>query len=225
MCQHGQPTAQPFLWRRFTLPQNCPLRCLPVTQALAFIMNRYIFTIISAVIISGCAFTTKPNQDSGFAEAKSLVQFEGCYENCSDKSDGSALTCLSSWIWPDVFGPKNMPDEIYVEAKNYSELTVTAFELGNEVKKSLFKEGEHFTFTKGRIELKRKYIASGATEPGNVFIGVGTGKTALGIDPKGDGRVEQSSSFAGTGFLIIPIAASSTDISKIKRKATSCNES
>ncbi|WP_062271170.1 hypothetical protein [Endozoicomonas arenosclerae] len=188
-------------------------------------MNKYILIIISAAFISGCAFTTKPNQDLGFAEAKSLAEFEGCYENCSDTSDGSALTCLSGKIWPKVFDPNNMPDEIFVEAKNNSELTVTAFKLGNEVEKSLFIEGEHFTFIKGRIELKREYIASGATEPGNVFIGVGTGKTVLGIDAKGEGRVEQSTSFAGTGFLVIPIAASGTDISKIRRKGASCNES
>ena len=188
-------------------------------------MKKYILTIILATFISGCAFTTKPNQDLGFTEAKSLTQFEGCYENCSDTSDGPVLTCLSEKIWPEVFDPENVPDEIYVEAKNNSELTVTAFKLGNEVEKSLFKEGKHFTFTKGRIELKREYIASGATEPGNVFIGVGTGKTVLGIDAKGEGRVERSTSLAGTGFLVIPIAVSGTSISKIKRKGSSCNES
>ena len=83
--------------------------------------------IISSALISGCAFTTKPNQDLGFAEAKSFTQFEGCYENCSDPSDGTALTCISGKIWPKIFDPENTPDEFYVEATSSSELIVTAF--------------------------------------------------------------------------------------------------
>lgn len=181
--------------------------------------------MISAAFISSCTFTTKPVEDSGFTEAKSLSQFEGCYQNCSDTSDGSALTCLSGKVWPKEFDAEHLPDEVQVEASGNSELTVTAFNKGSVVKKSLFKKGEHFNFAQGRIELEREYVASGATEPGNVFIGVGTGKTLLGLDKEGQGRVQQSTSFAGTGFLIIPIAASGTDVSKIQRKGAVCNES
>ena len=188
-------------------------------------MNKFTLTIIFAAFITSCAFTTKPNEDSGFSEAKSLTQFEGCYQNCSGTSDGSALTCLSGKIWPKAFDSESLPDEILVETTSSSELTVTAFNKSREVKKSLFKEREHFTFAQGRIELKREYIASGATKPGNVFIGVGTGKTLLGLDEEGQGRVQQSTSFSGTGFLVIPITASNTDISKIKRKGAICNES
>ena len=188
-------------------------------------MNKYILTILSVAFISGCV--VKPNEDLGFAVAKNIAQFEGCYENCSDRSDGSAPTCLSYRIWPRVFDIGSEPDEIYIEKKNNSELTISAFKLGNEVVKSLFKEGEHFTFTKGRIELKRKYSISGVTqptEPGDIFLGFGTRKTIFGIDAKGEGRVEESESVAGTGFIIFPVVVSGTDISKIKRKGASCNE-
>ena len=185
-------------------------------------MNKYILTILSVAFISGCVF--KPNEDLGFAVAKNLAQFEGCYANCSDSSDGSSPTCLSYRIWPRVFDIGSEPDEIYVEKKNNSELTISAFKLGNEVVKSSFKEGEHFTFTKGRIELKRKYGISDITEPGEVFLGFGTRKTIFGIDAKGEGRVEKSESVAGTAFIIFPIVAFGASISKIKRKGASCNE-
>lgn len=186
-------------------------------------MTKYILALTLTMIASGCSLTTKPKNDLGFAEVHGLAQFNGCYENCSDTADGSALTCLSNKIWPDHFTQENRPDEIYVESKSNVEIAVTAFKLGNKIKESLFKEGEHFTFKHGRIELKRETIASGASEPGNPFIGIATGKTILGIDASGEGRVEQSTSFVGTGFLIIPVAGSGTDVSKIKRKGPVCS--
>lgn len=80
-----------------------------------------------------------------------------------------------------------------------------------------FWEGEDFEFKAGRIELKRDYVASGAREPGNPFIGVVTSKTLLGLDDSGQGRISQSTAFAGTGFLIIPVAGKTSNTQKIER--------
>ena len=202
----------------------------PLSKVLAFCMNKHILIVVLAAFMPGCVFITKPHQDSGFAKAESLSQFEGCYENCSDTSDGSASICLSRVIWPKLFDSENRPDEIHVKVKNESELTATAYKLGSEVEKSLFKEGEQFTFSRGRIKLKRESVFSNPffgrhPEPGNVFFGFATNKIKLGIDSEGEGRVRESTFFAGTGFLIIPLVGYGTDISKIKRKGASCNES
>ena len=201
----------------------------PLSKALAFCMNKRILIIVLAAFMPGCVYVTKPYQDSGFAKAESLSQLEGCYENCSNEYDGSAPICLSRVIWPKLFDSENKPDEIHVEAKNESELAVTAYKLGSEVEKSLFKEGEHFTFTKGRIELKRKNIFHRSSdEPGdvgNIYFGFITNKVILGIDSEGEGRVRESSLIAGTFLLIFPAVGYGAGIGKIKRKGASCNES
>lgn len=164
-----------------------------------------------------------PRDDSGFVEAANLKAFEGCYKNCSDISDGSASACLSDIVWPKVFEIENKPDAVFIEQEGNNRLSVSAISNGVVLKKSAFEAGRDFEFKNGRIELDREYIASGAREPGNVFIGVGTGKTVLGLDAEGQGRVSQSVSFAGTGFLIIPIAGAATDVSRIERSEELCN--
>ena len=168
---------------------------------------------------------TTPAGDSGFHKPQSLQEFDGCYQNCSDSSDGSASACLSSIIWPDAFDHESMPEAISVLAVREDRLTVQAHQHGKAIKSSEFVDGKHFEFSSGRIELKREFLASWATEPGNVFIGVATGKTVLGLDEKGRGRIEQSGTFAGTGFLIIPIAGTATDVSRIERRNELCSGS
>ncbi|MDK9557840.1 hypothetical protein QQF73_09420 [Marinobacter sp. M216] len=187
-------------------------------------MNR-VFIFLAIAIFTGCASTTVPRNDSGFVEVANLKAFEGCYKNCSNTSDGSALACLSDIVWPKVFGIENKPEAVFIKQEDNNRLIVSAISNGMILKKSAFEAGRDFEFENGRIELDREYIASGAREPGNVFIGVGTGKTVLGLDAHGQGRVSQSVSFAGTGFLIIPIAGAATDVSKIERSEGLCNSS
>lgn len=180
--------------------------------------------LLSTVLFTGCATRTAPDHDSGFAKVLGLDAFEGCYKNCSDTSGGSALACLSSIIWPDEFGQENRPEAVHIRQENSSRLVTSAILNGVVVRESTFEAGQDFYFREGRIELKRDYIASGAGQPGNVFIGMGTGKTILGLDAEGQGRVSQSVAFAGTGFLIIPIAGSATDIWTIRRDQELCIE-
>ena len=164
----------------------------------------------------------EPRHDRGFVEAGSLRAFEGCYENCSDPSDGSAVACLSSILWAEAFEYESRPQGIGVRSHGSNRLTVSAFSGGAIVKEAEFTEGEDFYFDGGQIELKRQYLASGASEPGGVFIGVATGRTTIGVDEDGHGRVRQTGSFVGTGFLIIPIAGSGTNVSRIKRNDSLC---
>lgn len=185
-------------------------------------MNRTML-FLPILFFTGCASTTGPDIDLGFAELADLEAFEGCYKNCSDTSDGSASVCLSDIIWPKVFEIKNKPEAIFIEQEGNNGLMVSAISNGVTVKKSTFEAGKDFHFKNGRIELDREYIASGAGEPGNVFIGIGTGQTVLGLDEYGQGRVSQSVAFAGTGFLIIPVAGTATDVSKIERSESLCN--
>tara|TARA_B100000749_G_C18350431_1_gene433011 strand:- start:206 stop:754 length:549 start_codon:yes stop_codon:yes gene_type:complete len=169
------------------------------------------------LFFAGCASTEVAEEDTGFASSPSLEAFVGCYRNCSDPSDGSAQTCLSSIIWPDGFEAETRPQAVLIEKGHGESLVASAISDGVVLKQSQFREGEDFEFTSGRIELKRDYAASGAREPGNPFIGIMTSKTMLGLNASGQGRISQSTTFAGTGFLIIPIAGSTLSTQQIER--------
>ncbi len=169
------------------------------------------------LLFTGCASTEVTENDSGFAESHGLEAFIGCYRNCSDPLDGSAPVCLTSIIWPDVFTAETRPQAVYIRKGDGKSLVASAISDGAVLKQSQFWEGEDFEFKAGRIELKRDYVASGAREPGNPFIGVVTSKTLLGLDDSGQGRISQSTAFAGTGFLIIPVAGKTSNTQKIER--------
>jgi hypothetical protein len=166
---------------------------------------------------AGCASTDVAEEDTGFAESPGLEGFIGCYRNCSDPSDGSAPVCLTYIIWPDEFAAATPPQAVYIQKGDGKSLVASAISDGVLLKQSRFREGEDFEFKAGRIELKRDYVASGAREPGNPFIGMVTSKTVLGLDDSGQGRVSRSTAFAGTGFLIIPVAGKTSNTQKIER--------
>ncbi|WP_296935873.1 hypothetical protein [uncultured Marinobacter sp.] len=173
--------------------------------------------IAICLFCAGCASTKVAEEDTGFAKTPSLEAFTGCYRNCSEPSDGSAPVCLSSIIWPDEFTAETRPKAVYIQKGDGNSLVASAVSDGVLLKQSRFREGEDFELKGGRIELKRDYIASGAREPGNPFIGVVTSKTLLGLDDSGQGRISQSTAFAGTGFLIIPVAGKTSNTQKIER--------
>ncbi|WP_418141888.1 hypothetical protein NUW46_08890 [Marinobacter sp. MA] len=173
--------------------------------------------IAMCLFFAGCVSTEVEEEDTGFAKSPSLEAFVGCYRNCSDRSDGSEQTCLSSIIWPDSFTAVTRPQVVLIDKGDGKSLVASAISDGIVLKQSQFREGEDFEFANGRIELKRDYVASGAREPGNPFIGMMTSKTVLGLDASGQGRISQSTTFAGTGFLIIPIAGSTSSTLRIER--------
>lgn len=169
------------------------------------------------LFFTGCASTEVTENDIGFAESPNLDAFVGCYRNCSNPSDGSAPACLTSILWPDAFPSETRPEAVNIQKGDSNSLIASAISDGVVLKQSRFQEGEDFEFKAGLLELKREYIASGAREPGNPFIGVVTSKTTLGLDASGQGRITQSTAFAGTGFLIIPVAGKTSNTQKIER--------
>ncbi|MCG2582672.1 MAG: hypothetical protein KA296_17520 [Marinobacter sp.] len=169
------------------------------------------------LFLAGCASKEVTENDTGFAQTPSLDAFVGCYRNCSSPSDGSAPVCLTSILWPDVFTSEARPAAVNIEKGDGNSLIASAISQGVVLKQSRFREGENFEFKAGLLELKREYVASGAQEPGNPFIGVVTSKTMLGLDASGHGRISQSTAFAGTGFLIIPVAGKTSETHKIER--------
>lgn len=173
--------------------------------------------ITLSLLFAGCASTEVTENDTGFAQSPNLEAFVGCYRNCSNPSDGSAPVCLTSILWPDGYTSETRPEAVLIQRGDGNSLIASAISDGVVLTHSRFQEGEEFEFKAGLLELKREYIASGAREPGNPFIGVVTSKTVLGLDASGQGRISQSTAFAGTGFLIIPVAGKISDTQKIER--------
>ena len=176
-----------------------------------------ILLLMMLLLSAGCAYNSVPEGDKGFVESPDLDAFVGCYHNCSDSPEGSPAVCLSSILWPGAFNPETRPSAVSIERGDGNSLIASAITAGVVLRHSRFVEGEDFEFRAGRIELKREYAASGAREPGNPFIGVASSQTVLGLDASGQGRISQSTAFAGTGFLIVPVAGKTTSAQKISR--------
>lgn len=176
--------------------------------------------VIPAALLFGCV-STKPSNDFGFTDAISLAAFDGCYENRGETGKGAGPRFLSRTIWPKVKLPDKDIDAVQVNIIGNTAVRITAFSVHQVVRQDTFVEGKDFSFRSGQITISRAF-GSAATEAGNPFIGAGVGSTTLGVDAAGNGRSVDSALFAGTAFLVIPIAGSVNDIVRFNRDPKLC---
>ena len=176
--------------------------------------------IISAALLCGC-ISTKPRNDLGVTRVTSLASFDGCYENRGETGAGASPRFLSGSIWSNVDLTHKDIEAVQVSAIGSNTVRVTAFSAHQIVRQDTFVEGKDFTFRSGQITISRAF-RSAATEPGSVFIGAGVGATTLGVDAAGNGRSVESATFAGTAFLVIPIAGSVNDTARFNRTTELC---
>jgi hypothetical protein len=175
---------------------------------------------ICAVLLYGCV-STKPRGDLGFRDAASLASFEGCYINEGETGKGAGTRFLSRAIWPKADIEHKNIEAVQVSSTEANTLRVTAFAAYQPIRQEFFVEGKDFVFESGKIRISHA-IGSAATEPGNVFIGAGVTTTTLGIDAAGNGRSVDSATFAGTAFLVIPVAGNVSDTVRFRRTANLC---
>lgn len=176
--------------------------------------------MISTALLCGCV-STKPSNDLGFTNATSLAAFDGCYENRGETGKGAGPRFLSGTIWPKVELPHKDIDAVQVSVIGSNTVRVTAFSAHQAVRQDTFVEGKDFSFRAGQITISHAF-GSAATEAGNPFIGAGVGTTTLGVDAAGNGRSVDSATFAGTAFLVIPIAGSVNDTVRFNRAPIFC---
>lgn len=175
---------------------------------------------ISAALLCGC-ISTKPSNDLGFTRATSLAAFDGCYENRGETGKGAGPRFLSRTIWPKADLAHKDIEAIQVSVIGNDAVRVTAYAAHQVVRQDTFVEGKDFTFRSGQITISHAF-GSAATEPGNPFIGAGIGSTTLGVDAAGNGRSMESATFAGTAFLVVPIAGSVNDTARFNRSTDLC---
>lgn len=170
----------------------------------------------------GCALSTGPKDDTGFDAAKDLQALGGCYRN---NGEGDDQRYLSAVIWPREGLDHPRIKAIHVAFEKPQSLRITAVGTGEAIKESIFVEGKDFHLASGRIEVKSDAITSFAYPAGNVFIGVGNESRVLGLDKHGNARMQESASFAGTAFLVIPVAGHVRDAFRFSRAPALCEES
>lgn len=167
----------------------------------------------------GCSMSSAPESDLGFDRKASIESLAGCYRN---RGDGEYVRYLSAVIWPGQQLEHAEIAAIKVELEGSRGLRVAAVTSGTTLKESVFQEGRDFHFESGMIGVKADTFTSLAYPAGNVFIGAGHEAHALGIDPRGDARMQENVSFAGTAFLVIPMAGSVRDAFRFPRSPELC---
>ena len=190
--------------------------------SLAPMKHYRIGTVILLVGASlSCAISTAPKDDTGFSDVKDIKSLAGCYRN---RGEGEGARYLSAVIWPKEQLPHELISAIRVVFEEPRSLRVAALGPEGTSKEGIFVEGTNFHVTSGRIQIQSDTVASFAYPAGNVFIGAGHQSQSLGLDPRGDARMQESATFAGTAFLVIPIAGNVRDAFRFPRSKDLCNE-
>lgn len=180
---------------------------------------RIAMACLLAAAVGGCAVSPLPESDPGFAAVEEIQSLAGCYRN---RGDGDDPRYLSAVIWPSQALTHADIVAIKVEFEGPRGLRVSALTSAGIARQALFLEGEDFHLTSGRIEVKADTTASLAYPAGNVFIGAIHETQALGLDPRGDARLQEGAAFAGTAFLVIPMAGDVQDAFRFPRSPELC---
>ncbi|TNE78239.1 MAG: hypothetical protein EP334_05185 [Gammaproteobacteria bacterium] len=85
-------------------------------------------------------------------------------------------------------------------------LKIVAYADHQVVLEQSFSSERDFQFIGGKVLLPSRRAVSGAGEPGNPFIGAMQTDIQIGMDSVGKGYVQETTTFAGTAFLVIPVA-------------------
>ena len=183
------------------------------------------YRIVTVMMLVGaslsCALSTAPKNDAGFSAVKDLESLAGCYRN---RGEGEGVRYLSAVIWPKEQLAHEQISAIKAVFEGPRSLRVAALSSEGTAKEGIFVEGTDFHLASGRIQIQSDTIASFANPAGNVFIGAGQQSKSLGLDPRGDARVQESATFAGTAFLVIPMAGNVRDAFRFPRSQELCNE-
>lgn len=184
-------------------------------------IRHFIRVLILAACGAGCVQLDAPKNDLGFSKAANLSDFAGCYAN-KGEGESSDTLYLSSVVWSDAnFKHKEIKAIRFAfEAPSKLLLTVETG-LGQQQQKALVAR-QDFHEKSGRIELKSAPIASLLYPGGNPALGAGYESVTLGTDPKGNLRLLNSDAFAGTAFIVIPMAVYSRTVFRFVRNPALC---
>lgn len=174
-------------------------------------MTRLLLVLFISLLLMGCATSSKPADNTEFANLQTLRELEGTYQNLGLRQEKTPPFYLSSIIWP---APSQLDHAsiLTIEVRVPSEHTVlvrASSEQGVE-REDIFIEGRHFELTSGRIRLKQKNGIAGL-KSGEPIIGVYYEGVELGLDQKGNGKYHNKSGVIGLVYSFLPLAFSSSE--------------
>lgn len=188
-------------------------------------MHRRWLAVIAA-LLSGCVVNPDSATDTVGAPLTSLQVLAGCYQNRGEPPDSVPKRYLSQLFWPDLTLDGHVTlEQVEVEPLSATAVRIRALQAGVVIRQSDFREGEHFTREADRIELSGNWGSSLAAPADNPFIGAYHERISLWLDTRGDGRMTNTSTFAGTAFLIIPLAGSVSEHTRFVRMGDQCPRS
>ncbi|MEL0169446.1 MAG: hypothetical protein VW877_15085 [Pseudomonadaceae bacterium] len=185
-------------------------------------MHRHWLAVIAA-LLSGCVVSPESATDSVGAPLPGLQVLAGCYQNRGEPSDSVPKRYLSQLFWPALTLDEHVGvEQLEVEPLSATAVRIRALQSGAVIRQSDFREGEHFTRRDDRIELSSNWGSSLAAPADNPFIGAYHERVSLWLDTQGDGRMTNTATFAGTAFLIIPLAGTVSEQRRFERLGDHC---
>lgn len=177
------------------------------------------------MIIQGCVLTTAPDQNVGYANLTKLDAVVGCYQNIGERPSDLTDKYLSQIFWPSEDTNHEKIQHIEVSLSSKQSVFARAISDSKVIIESEFIDGQHFEFKSGKITITNKLFGSLAYPSGNPFIGAAHSSVTLGIDKVGNGKLTETGTFAGTAFIIIPVAGHVSESVRFVRVGNSCIKS
>lgn len=185
-------------------------------------MTQPIAILLSALLLLGaCVSTTSaPGDNRPFAAIGSLQEISGVYKNKGEGDERYRPLYLSALLWP---GDETLHhadiETIVVSETAAGVLEVSARTAQQTVKSGRYVEGKDFRIEDGRLLLGTQTGMAGL-KTGEPLLGAYRHEVELGLDTTGQGKARQHGWAAGLAFLLIPIAADSTEEVRFLRLST-----
>ncbi|WP_341706855.1 hypothetical protein [Halopseudomonas sp.] len=172
--------------------------------------------------LHGCVFNSGSEFVSDAAPIGDLAAIAGCYQNAGETEEAGRARYLSQLFWVQPVAEHAAIAVIEVQVPEADRVRVLANSSEGATLQADYRQGEHFTFDGEKISLPGRWDSSFAAPADNPFIGLAHSSVTLRLDRSGNGVLTEGSSIAGTAFLIVPVAGSTSDSIRFNRLGDHC---
>ena len=184
----------------------------PVTKKVSLMKKLMASLSLVLLLVCSCiSTTTAPSGNSAFVDIRDIGELAGTYNNKGQGDVKYRSIYLSTILWPlDMDLNHEAIQKISVVEVAPGVLEAKALSDNLVVKVGRFVENEDFKLKDGRIMLKHEAGLAGL-KTGEPLLGPYHGRTELGLDANGQGKLRSEYTVAGLAFLIFPVAADVTE--------------
>ena len=169
-------------------------------------------SLLALLLLCSCISTvTAPPGNPSFVNLENIGELAGTYRNKGQGDVRYRSIYLSTILWPlDMDLNHEAIQTISVAEVAPGTLEAKALSGDVVVKVGRFVENQDFTLQDGRIMLKHEAGLAGL-KAGEPLLGPYHGRTEIGLDANGRGKLRSEYAVAGLAFLIFPVAADVTE--------------